>query len=177
MVETERLILRPLGEADRAAFAAMNGDPRVGDWLGGAIDRAASDALLDRAAAHQAEHGFSFWGAERKADRVLIGMIGLAVVEAHALPVGPAIEIGWRLIPDAWGGGYASEGARAALDWGFANIACDEIIAFTARTNLRSQAVMRRLGMSPDPARDFEHPRLAADHPLRPHVVFAVRRA
>lgn len=176
MVESERLVLRPLTDADRDACAAINGDPRVNEWLGGPIDRAASDAFLDRMAAHQAEHGFSFWGAERKADRALIGMIGLVVVTAGSSPVGPAIEMGWRLAPEAWGGGYASEGAKAALDWGFANLATDEIIAFTARSNLRSQAVMRRIGMTADPTRDFDHPRLAEGHPLRPHVVFAARR-
>jgi len=176
MIETERLVLRPWREADREAFAAINGDPRVGDWLGGAIDRAASDAVMDRITAHMAEHGFGFWAAERKADARVIGMIGLAAVKAEALPVGPAIEMGWRLAPDAWGGGYATEGARGALDWGFANLDAEEIIAFTARSNLNSQAVMRRIGMVAAPERDFDHPRLAFDHPLRPHVVFVAER-
>ncbi|MEO8114240.1 MAG: GNAT family N-acetyltransferase, partial [Phenylobacterium sp.] len=139
-------------------------------------DRAGSDAMLDRINAHIARHGFGLWGAERKADGRLIGFVGLAMVEAGDLPVGPAIEMGWRLIPEAWGGGYASEGARAALDWGFANLDISEIIAFTAATNVRSQAVMRRIGMVAAPERDFDHPRLAEDHPLRRHVVFAARR-
>jgi RimJ/RimL family protein N-acetyltransferase len=177
VIETERLILRAFRDGDREAFAAINGDPRVGDWLGGVIDRAASDAMLDRINSHIQEHGFGFWAAERRADGRLIGFIGLSTVKAGTLPVGRAIETGWRLAHDAWGGGFATEGAQAALDWGFSRIDTNEIIAFTADTNLASQAVMRRIGMTPDPSRDFDHPRLAEDHPLRRHVVFAARRA
>lgn len=177
MIETERLILRPWREDDRAPFAAINADPHVGDWLGGPIDRASSDALVDRIGAHIAEHGFGAWATERKADGRLIGMIGLSTVAAGTLPVGPCIEIAWRLAHDAWGAGYASEGARAALDWGFANIPTDEIIAFTASTNLNSQAVMKRIGMVRAAQRDFDHPRLAADHPLRAHVVYVAAPA
>jgi RimJ/RimL family protein N-acetyltransferase len=176
MLETPRLILRAFRETDRASFAALNGDPRVGDWLGGTLDRAASDALIDRISAHIAEHGWGLWAAERKADNRLVGMIGLSTVKADALPVGPAVEMGWRLSPDAWGGGYAMEGAKAALDWGLKNLEVPEIIAFTAESNLRSQAVMIRIGMAPDPSRDFDHPRLAEGHPLRRHVVYAARR-
>lgn len=175
-IETYRLILRPWRDDDRSAFAALNADPAVAEWLGGPLDRAASDAMVDRINGHIAEHGFGFWAAERKADGVLVGMIGLGVVKPEALPVGPAVEMGWRLAQHAWGGGYATEGAEAALAWGFANLDVAEIIAFTGRTNLRSQAVMRRLGMRPDPSRDFDHPRLAEDHPLRRHVVFAIQR-
>jgi len=176
MIETPRLILRRFREADRDTFAAMNGDPRVGDWLGGVSDRAASDATLDRINAHIDAHGWGLWAAERKADGRLVGMIGLSTVKADALPVGPAVEMGWRLAPEAWGEGLATEGAQAALDWGLANIDAREIIAFTAATNLKSQSVMTRIGMTPDPSRDFDHPRLAEGHPLRRHVVYAARR-
>jgi RimJ/RimL family protein N-acetyltransferase len=174
MIETERLILRAFRDEDREAFAALNGDPRVGEWLGGVSDRAQSDAMLERTNAHIAKHGFGFWAAERKADGRLVGMIGLRTLEET--PPGPGVEIGWRLAPDVQGAGLATEGAAAALAWGLANIDMPEIIAFTARSNLRSQAVMRRIGMAPAPERDFDHPRLAVDHPLRPHVVFVARR-
>ena len=177
MIETDRLILRAFRDEDRAPFAALNGDPRVGDWLGGVIDRAASDVMLDRINAHIQDLGWGLWAAERKADARLIGFIGLSTVKAGALPVGPAIEMGWRLAHEAWGGGLATEGAKAALDWGFAHIDTSELIAFTARTNLASQSVMTRIGMTADPSRDFDHPRLAQDHPLLRHVVFVARRA
>lgn len=147
MIETARLILRPFRDADRDAFAAINGDPRVSDWLGGPIDRAASDAVVDRVNAHIAAYGYGFWAAERKADARLIGLIGLKPMEDD-LPPAPAVEIGWRLAPDAWGQGFATEGGAAALDWGFARRVASEIIAITAAGNLRSQAVMRRIGMT-----------------------------
>jgi RimJ/RimL family protein N-acetyltransferase len=174
LIETERLILRPWRDADREAFAAINGDPRVADWLGGVRSRAESDATVDRINAHIAEHGYGFWAAERKADRRLVGMIGLKLMDET--PPGPCLEMGWRLAHDTWGQGYATEGAAAALAWGFGNTDAPEIIAFTARSNLASQAVMRRIGMTPAPDRDFLHPELAEDHPLRPHVVFVARR-
>ena len=82
----------------------------------------------------------------------------------------------WRLAVDAQGQGLATEGAAAALAWGFANLPVGEILAWTGATNLASQAVMRRIGMAPDPSRDFDHPRLAPDHPLRRHVLFTARR-
>lgn len=176
MIDTPRLLLRPFRDEDRAPFAAVNADPRVNEWLGGPIDRAASDAIVDRVNAHIAEHGFGFWAAELKTKGQVIGFIGLQTVAAGAPPVGPAIEMGWRLSPVAWGRGLATEGAKAALTWAFANLPEDEIIAFTAQTNLASQNIMRRIGMTPDPARDFDHPRLAEDHPLRRHVVFTARR-
>lgn len=175
MIQTERLILRAYREEDRRDFAALNGDPQVGAWLGGTLDRTGSDALLDRLNAHIIERGWGAWAVERKADGKLIGMTGLAPV-SDALPVGPAIEIEWRFIPDAWGKGYASEAARAVLSWAFANLDQDEFLAFTADTNLASQGVMRKIGMIADPSRDFDHPNLAADHPLNRHVVYVARR-
>ena len=175
MIVTDRLVLRRWTDADRPAFAAINGDSRVHDWLGGPISAEASNALIDRINAGIDLQGFGLWAAERRADGRLAGMIGLSRVAAGDLPVGPCVEIGWRLHPDVWGQGLASEGARAALDWGFGPGGLEEIVAFTAETNRASQAVMRRIGMAPDPARDFDHPRLAQDHPLRRHVVWTAR--
>jgi RimJ/RimL family protein N-acetyltransferase len=176
VIETERLILRAFRDEDRAPFAAINGDPRVHEWLGGPISVDQTNAMIDRINAHIAQHGFGFFAAERKADGKLIGMIGLQVVRDE-LPPAPGVELGWRLTPDAQGTGLATEGAAGILAWGFENLDRDELIAFTAHNNVRSQAVMRRIGMSHDPARDFDHPVLAADHPLRRHVVFVAKRA
>ena len=175
MIETPRLILRPAEDRDRPAIAELNADPRVGEWLSGPLDRAQSDALVDRIAAHIAEHGFGFWAVERKADGAVIGQAGLLAMGAD-LPPGPALEVGWRFSTASWGHGYATEAAQGAIDWGFANRDAAEIIAITARTNLRSQAVMKRLGMTYEPWRDFEHPRVPEDSPLRPHVTFSLKR-
>ena len=175
MIETPRLILRAWREEDREPFAALNGDPRVGEWLGGIRSRAECDAALDRFNAAMAAHGYGYWAAERKSDARLIGLIGLGRFQPNETPLGETLEMAWRLAPEAWGQGLASEGAAAALAWARANLD-EEILAVTARSNLRSQAVMRRIGMVAQPWRDFDHPKLPAGHPLRPHVVFAAPR-
>jgi len=175
LIETERLVIRPPLDRDRPAIAAINGDPEVGAWLASTLTREESDAMVDRVLAHIEEHGFGFWVAERKADRAVIGLIGLMAM-GEDLPPGPAVEAGWRLSPTTWGKGYATEGAQAVVDWAFDQLDAPEVVAITARSNLRSQAVMRRIGMVAEPWRDFDHPRLADDHPLRPHVTFSARR-
>src|ERR1700761_6012918 len=175
MIETDRLILRAPEDRDRAEIAGFNGDPRVGEWLAKTLTREESDAMVDRILAEIAEHGFGFWAVERKADGAVIGLAGLLVMGAD-LPPGPALEVGWRLSPATWGQGYATEAARAAVEWGFANRDAPEIVAVTAVNNLASQAVMRRIGMTPEPCRDFDHPKLDEDHPLRRHVTWSVKR-
>jgi RimJ/RimL family protein N-acetyltransferase len=174
MIETERLILRPFRETDGDAAFQVNGDSRVSDWLGGPLDRAASDAMIDRCNAHIRDHGFGFWAAEYRPEARLIGMIGVRHMPTD-LPPAPAIEAGWRLAFDYWGRGLASEGAAAAIAWAFKDLATQEVIAITAVGNLASQRVMRRCGMIEDPLRRFAHPRLAEDHPLRQHVVYVAR--
>lgn len=174
MIQTGRLTLRPAVDADRGAIAALNAHPRVGEWLGGVRDRAESDAFVDRVQAHQTEHGFGFWVVERQEDASIVGMTGIWWTPPE-VGLGRTVEIGWRFLPEAWGQGYATEAAKAALGYGFETVGLPEIVAFTARTNLASQNVMRRIGMSHDPARDFDHLGLAEDHPLRPHIVYVAK--
>jgi RimJ/RimL family protein N-acetyltransferase len=131
--------------------------------------------MMDRISGQIAEQGFGFWGAERKTDGRLVGMIGLLMM-GEGLPAPGAIELAWRVHPDAQGTGLATEGARAARDWAFANLDIAEVVAITAETNVRSQAVMTKIGMVADPSKDFDHPKLAVDHPLRRHVFFAQAR-
>lgn len=176
VLRTERLILRPWRPEDFDAFAALNADERVAAMLGGPADRAASDAI----AAHMIEgfrtRGFGYWAVELPGVAPFIGALGLSLPSFDA-PFMPAVEIGWRLAFDHWGKGYASEGARAALDFGFNQAGLDEIVSFTARINTKSRAVMERLGMRTDPKDDFGNVRLAPDHPLHPHVLYRLRRA
>jgi RimJ/RimL family protein N-acetyltransferase len=91
-------------------------------------------------------------------------------------PFQPCVEIGWRLAAEHWGRGYATEGARAALAFGFETLGLEEIVSFTAPGNTRSRHVMGAIGMTRDPRDDFDHPSLAADHPLRKHVLYRIRR-
>ena len=86
------------------------------------------------------------------------------------------VEKGWRLVRSAWGRGYATEAARAALAFGFERAGLEEIVSFTVPGNGPSWAVMERLGMARDPADDFDHPAIAAGHPLRRHVLYRLRR-
>ena len=87
----------------------------------------------------------------------------------------PCVEVGWRLDPAAWGFGYATEAARAALAFGFSELGLGEIVSFTTVTNARSRAVMERIGMTHDSADDFDHPSLAVESPLRRHVLYRIR--
>jgi RimJ/RimL family protein N-acetyltransferase len=175
MIETPRLRLRPWRGADRAPNAAMLADPDVGYWLGATQTEEDANAGVDRAIAHLAAHGFGLLAIERKSDGAFLGAAGLlSLREGH--PIGPGVEIGWRLTRSAWGGGVATEAARALLEDGFSRLGLEEIVAFTTVSNQRSRAVMQRLGMIRQPARDFDHPSLAEDHPLRPHVLYSARR-
>lgn len=176
MIQTERLILRPFEPGDREAYIEFLADPRVGAWLGGPFSREAAARRFDDRLPDQADAACpQRMALVRRADGRLIGHCGLAAVPEHsAMPAG--LEIGWALIPDSWGKGYASEAARAAIADGFARWDIPEILAFTGETNHRSQAVMRRLGMARDPGRDFDHPLLGDDHPLKRHLVFAIGR-
>jgi ribosomal-protein-alanine N-acetyltransferase len=174
-IATERLILRGWQPGDREPFAALNADPRVAEFLGPPLDRAASDALIDRIVGHWSTDGHGQWALERREDGAFLGFVGLAAPSFEAAFT-PCVEVGWRLAADAWGHGYATEAARAALRFGFEAIGLDEIVSFTTVANVRSRAVMERLGMRRDPADDFDHPRLAEDDPLRPHVLYRLAR-
>jgi RimJ/RimL family protein N-acetyltransferase len=174
-LETDRLLLRRWRDADLPVFAALNADPRVMEHFPDVLTRAESDALVARIEASFDAHGYGLWALERRADGAFLGFTGLLDVGFDA-PFAPALEVGWRLAHDAWGHGYASEAARASLAYGFATVGAPEIVSFTARVNERSQAVMRRIGMTRDPADDFDHPLVAVGDPLRPHVLFRSRR-
>ena len=175
-LETERLILREWRDEDREPFARMNADPRVAEFLAGPLTREESDGLVDRTMLRWSEDGLGLWAVERGADGTFIGFTGLARHRFEA-PFMPAIEVGWRLAVDAWGHGYATEGARASLAFGFEERGLDEIVSFTVPANVRSRAVMERLGMTRDPADDFDHPNLPPDSPLRRHVLYRLSRA
>jgi len=174
-LETDRLALRGWRDADREPFAELNADPRVAEFLGPPLDRVASDALVDRILARWASDGHGLWAVERRADGVFLGFVGLAAPSFEAAFT-PCIEVGWRIAAPFWGRGYATEAACAALRFGFEECGLDEIVSFTTAANVRSRAVMERLGMTRDPAEDFDHPRLADGNPLRPHVLYRLRR-
>lgn len=168
-----RVTLRQWEERDRARFAQLNADPVAMEFFPSTLRRAESDAMIDRMQAAIEQRGWGLWCLE--IDGRCAGFTGLNVPTFDA-PFMPAIEIGWRMLPEYWGRGLASEAARLALAYGFDVLQATEIVAFTATSNRRSRAVMERLGMRRDAAGDFDHPRIAAGHPLRRHILYRVRR-
>ncbi|TDQ77676.1 ribosomal-protein-alanine N-acetyltransferase/3-dehydroquinate dehydratase/shikimate dehydrogenase [Dongia mobilis] len=172
---TARLLLRPWRESDKAPFAELNADPRVTATLAGSLTREESDAFADRIAAHIDEHGWGLWAIEVRDKSPFIGYAGLSRPSFEA-PFTPCVEIGWRLAFPHWSHGYATEAALAVKAFAFDTLRLAEIVSFTTTGNLRSRAVIERIGLARDPADDFDHPRLGTDHPLRPHVLYRTRR-
>jgi RimJ/RimL family protein N-acetyltransferase len=172
-LETARLRLRQWTPADRAPLASLNADRRVMEHLAEPLTREASDALADRFQALLEERGCGFWVTEDKASGQFVGFVGLHIPSA-ALPFSPCVEIGWRLAAHYWGRGLATEAAREALRAGFERLGLAEIVSFTTIGNVRSRAVMRRLGMRA--AGTFEHPHVPEGSPLRRHCLYRLRR-
>lgn len=169
-INTPRLVLRQWREDDKDAFAALNADTLVMEYFPALLSRVESDLAVVRYQAHIAEHGWGLWAVELKATGEFMGFVGLHP-EPDNLPFSPCIEVGWRLARQFWGHGYASEAGSACVNFGFAELGLPRIVSFTAVANVRSQAVMRRLGFAE--LLFFEHPDLLEGHPLRPHVLFA----
>jgi RimJ/RimL family protein N-acetyltransferase len=168
------LRLREWRESDREPFARMNADPRVMEFFPSVLSRQESDHLADRIETHFRRHGFGAWAVELGQTAEFIGFTGLAIPDFKA-PFMPAVEIAWRLTPEAWGRGLATEAARAAARHGFEALRLQEIVAMTVPANTRSRRVMEKLGMTRDAGDDFDHPNLAEAHPLRRHVLYRLR--
>ncbi|MER7705040.1 GNAT family N-acetyltransferase [Kitasatospora sp. NPDC097605] len=173
-LHTDRLLLRRWRDADLDPWAAMNADPEVREHLGDVLTRAESYVSVARYEADFVRRGYGWWAVEVRATGEFIGFAGLDDID-DGLPF-TGVEIGWRLARSAWGHGYATEAARAVLAFGFDTLALPEILAVTTARNLRSQAVMRRLGMTTDPADDFDDPH-APEGPLRPSVLYRLTPA
>jgi ribosomal-protein-alanine N-acetyltransferase len=173
MLRTDRLLLRRWTDDDRDPFARINADPEVMRYRLAPLSRQESDDLIDEIESCIDQNGFGLWAVERTEDGRLLGFTGLAVSDFGA-PFCPAIDIGWRLAQDVWGNGYATEGARAALDFAFNELQLAEVVAHTTTLNERSQAVMRRLGMTHDPSDDFDGPWYPVGHPLRRFALYRV---
>nr|WP_236714703.1 GNAT family N-acetyltransferase [Nonomuraea pusilla] len=174
-MQTERLIMRRWRETDRAAFAEMNRDPEVMEHFPAPLTREQSDLFVDRIEQGFERHGWGLWALEERGSGAFVGFTGLQL-KTFASHFTPAADIGWRLARPAWGKGYATEAAARALAYGFEEAGLDEIVAMTAVGNARSRAVMERLGMTRDPADDFDHPDVPEGSPLRRHVLYRARR-
>jgi RimJ/RimL family protein N-acetyltransferase len=175
VLQTARLRLRRWVKADREPFAALNADPLVMEYFPDLLSRRQSDSLIESIESGFEQQGYGLWAVEVRATEAFIGFTGLnkPSLEAHFTP---AVEVGWRLARAAWGEGYATEAALTSLAFGFEEVGLDQIVSFTSAENMRSRAVMERIGMKRNPDDDFEHPGLPNAHPLSRHVLYRIDR-
>ena len=174
-LRTDRLVLRAWDDGDLAPFAAMNADPEVMHHFPAPLTREQSDEMVGRLWARAAQGRPSLWAVEVPGVARFIGFVGLLEPSFEA-SFTPCVEVGWRLARQHWGKGYAPEGARAALAWGFGEVGLEEVVSFTVPANTASRRVMQKLGMHRDPDEDFDHPNLPVGHPLRRHVLYRLSR-
>lgn len=174
-LRTDRLLLRRWLASDLAPFAALNADPSVTEYLPTVLSRPECDSFVERVGSHFERHGFGLWAVEIRDVTPFAGFLGLSTprFEAHFTP---SVEIGWRFGTEWWGRGYATEGARAVLAFGFDVLHLQEIVSFTVPENARSRRVMEKIGMTHDPADDFDHPLLPDGHRLRRQVLYRIAR-
>jgi len=170
-LSTARLLLRCWRETDREPFAALNADPFVMEYFPARLTRADSDQLIAKIESGFDQRGYGLWALELRTTGEFIGFTGLDTpsFEAHFTP---AVEVGWRLARSAWGQGYATEAGLTSVGFGFEEAGLGEIVSFTSAANLRSRAVMKRIGMTHDPLDDFDHPDLEEGDDLRRHVLY-----
>jgi RimJ/RimL family protein N-acetyltransferase len=167
-----RVVLRSWLAGDCEPFAAMNADPKVMEFFPQLFTAEQSFAAFERLKNRIEERGWGLWAVEIKGE--FAGFTGLAEPTFEA-PFMPCVEIGWRFHHRFWGRGYALESARLALRFAFESLRLDEVVSFTARINKRSERLMQRLGMTPSPNDDFEHPKIPPGHPVRDHVFYRIR--
>jgi len=174
-LHTQRLRLRAWRDEDLPIFAAMSADAEMNRYLLGPLTRQQSDALVARFIEHFQREGFGMWAVEAPSVAGFIGAVGLSVPR-YAAPFTPCVEVGWRIAPEHWGKGFATEAAQAALAFGFKELELPEIVALTVPENARSRAVMVKLGMLRTAADDFDHPLVPAAHPLQRHVLYRLSK-
>lgn len=176
-IRTDRLNLRNWEERDRELFHRINSDIKVMEFFGIRRNRAESDALFDKLRGNIDRDGFGFTAVEIAETGQCIGFVGINPTDLEPFMPKGTIEIGWRLAPEFWGKGYVTEAAEAWLDFCFERLGLDEVVSFAVWNNDRSTSVMKRLGMSNDPARDFDHPKVPdADAHLKRHVYYRLSR-
>lgn len=178
VIETDRLILRPWQEDDFEPFSQLNADARVREFFPTLLSPQESDAHIILMSTHIAKCGWGFWAASLIDTGEFIGFIGLEEVN-FSVPFKkftPTVEIGWRIAYNHWGKGYATEGAKASLQYGFEVLNLDEIVSFTTIPNIRSRHVMEKIGMHHNPKDDFDHPNLSASHPLARQVLYRIKQ-
>ncbi len=165
-------MLRQWKESDFLPFSQLNADADVMRYFPACISAEKSRKFFLAAQKTIKENGWGLWAVERKADNQFVGFVGLNEPSA-ALPCSPCVEVGWRLAKAYWGYGYATEAAKSALNYAFAELSLNEVVSFTSTTNKPSIAVMARLGMV-NTEKNFHHPAIQPDNPLSEHVLYKI---
>lgn len=173
-LSTERLLMRQWKDQDLSAFAKLNSDSEVMEYFPNPLNREESDAMARKCKSLISERGWGFWAVEIKKSGEFAGFVGLHKPKA-TLPFSPCVEIGWRLLKNYWGYGYATEAAGEALKYSFEMLCLSEVVSFTTTSNCRSRAVMQRLGLR-NTHQNFDHPDLPEGHPLSEHVLYKITR-
>ena len=166
---TPRLTLRQWRPSDLGPFAAMNSDSDIMRYYPMPWSSEQSDGFAERVRRLIDERGWGFWAVEEEASGLFIGFVGLHT-PSNELPFSPCVEVGWRLAKSYWGQGYATEAAHAAIRFAFEQLHLTELVAFTAMANLKSRAVMQRIGMQF--VSEFDHPNVPVESGLRRHVLY-----
>ena len=174
-MESPRLIIRQWEPSDYEPFAQMNQDSEVMQYFSKHLTIEESNAMIEKSKLMLDEVKYGFWALEAKEGSEFLGFVALAKVQFDC-PFKGSMEIGWRLKKSAWGKGYATEGARVLLKYGFEALEFSEIVSLTAKINLRSSRVMERIGMKRNADDDFNHPKIAPESPLRPHVLYRISK-
>ncbi|AIF81567.1 N-acetyltransferase GCN5 [endosymbiont of Acanthamoeba sp. UWC8] len=174
IIETERLILRTWSDEDAKAYFDINQDPKVVEFLPHKLTMQQVKDFISAMNDQYKKNNYTLFAAELKETKELIGFIGLGYTDWQAAFT-PCTEIAWRLSSLHWGKGYATEGAKAALNYGFYRCGLKEIVSFTVPMNKRSIRVMEKIGMQHDGAGDFAHPKLPPDHKLSKHVLYRIK--
>ncbi|WNQ12731.1 GNAT family N-acetyltransferase [Paenibacillus aurantius] len=170
-IETPRLRLRGWEEADLEPFCRLNADETVMRYFPKTLSTEETKAFYQSVVAEINECGFGFYAVEVKESKEFIGFIGFSRA-TFAADFTPCVEIGWRLKKEAWGKGYATEGAGACLPYGFKQLGFTDVYSFTADVNHPSKNVMAKIGMKF--IKTFHHPRVEKSSPLSKHVLFHI---
>ena len=174
-LETDRLMLRQWIETDFEGFCEMNADPEVMRYFPSTLNESECNDFISKMSSLIRERGWGFWAVEIKANKEVIGFVGLNSPRTQ-LPFSPCVEVGWRLHKKYWGFGYATEAGKKSLEYGFSQLDLNEIVAFTTETNANSRKVMERLGMR-NTGENFHFPDLPPEHPLSEHVLYKITKS
>lgn len=174
IIESDRLILRNWRDEDRPIMHRLNSDEVVMEYFPFRRNRIESNLMMETVRNKITAKGYGWTAIELKQTNEVIGFAGISDFTAD-VSFAPAIEIGWRFLPEFWGNGYATEAARAWLYHAFTNLGIEKIVSFAVADNIGSTAVMARLGMQHYPNMDFDHPSVSDDYPsLKRHVLYSI---